>query len=467
MTRAALASAVLLATSSLAWAGAERMPRAPQPPQPPDPPSWEAAVAPVAPVDPVRVVVAPGDDDRVVFVAKGSDGGKHELKVVSKDGRIVIEGEPDPDRPWLGILLDADEDGIEVTGVMEGSPAAAAGLEKGDVITKIDGRAVTGDGRLLEGRKPGERINVTVDRDGAEKKLGVTLGAYPGRMEFDAAEGMAPFAIAGDLLGGLHALEPLKSLKGLPGFQWLGDGDSKGFAFAWGSRKPRLGVEVERLSDQLAEYFGTEAGKGLLVMGVREGMPAAVAGLKAGDVLLEVDGDAIAEPGDILEALDDVKKGDTVQVEVLRRGERRTFTVELDSDPQSDEQSFMASPNDHFLMLRSPGDPGDLEGILGPEEAARLREKIEMAQARVRSIDADKLRKEVEAAHERVAALDVDKLRREIEAAQAQAGRERSAATREELAAAQRALEAARAEMDAQRRSMRGLAVAPTVGRSL
>lgn len=405
----------------------------PAPPAPPDAPAPPAAM---------RVMVSPGDDDHFMFVARSSDGDAHQLKVQSRDGRVVIEGEPDARRPWLGILLDGSDDGVEVTGVMEGSPAADAGLQVGDVIKKVNGHEVNEDTKLLEGLQPGAKVDLVVERDGDTKTLRAKLGSYPGRMEFKSEHGMAPFAIAGDLLGGLHSLEALKSLKNLPGLQFHGD-DGKAFAFAWGGR-PRLGVEVERLSAQLAEYFGTDEGKGLLVKAVTDDMPAVKAGVKAGDVLLRVGDTDIADAADIREALADVKKGESVEVEVLRRGERRTLNVTMDSDPVSedaDEQGSLMNMKDHVFVM--PG-CGDLDGILGPEEAAKVRAELERARAEVATIDVEKIQREVEEASKQAAKAGADAAEQ-----------------------AQRHAEQLLEEMKAQRGQVREIRVAPTVGRAL
>ncbi len=69
--------------------------------------------------------------------------------------------------------------GVRVDRVVPGSPAEAAGLAAGDVITAMDGKAVGGlrdYSRLLKGHQPGDTVTLTVLRDGVEKKVEVTLG---------------------------------------------------------------------------------------------------------------------------------------------------------------------------------------------------------------------------------------------------------------------------------------------------
>lgn len=69
-------------------------------------------------------------------------------------------------------------------GVVAGSPAAQAGLRVGDIITKINGKAVReGSGLVtqLSRFKPGDKVDMAVIRDSKEQTIKVTLGAFPGR----------------------------------------------------------------------------------------------------------------------------------------------------------------------------------------------------------------------------------------------------------------------------------------------
>jgi serine protease Do len=71
--------------------------------------------------------------------------------------------------------------GAAVSNVEEGSPAAKAGLEVGDVITKIDGRAVEGSAdlsRTIRGMKPGTKANLSVWRGGKMRDLTITVAEF-------------------------------------------------------------------------------------------------------------------------------------------------------------------------------------------------------------------------------------------------------------------------------------------------
>jgi S1-C subfamily serine protease len=82
-------------------------------------------------------------------------------------------------------------------------------------------------------------------------------------------------------------------------------------------RGGRLGVQVEGLSDQLADYFGAREG-GVLVAGVTTDSPAARAGLKAGDVITRVNGQAVQGPRDLMDALGEVNDDGAVALDIVR-----------------------------------------------------------------------------------------------------------------------------------------------------
>ena len=84
--------------------------------------------------------------------------------------------------PYLGIKGEATAEGQSVVEVSEDGPSAAAGIEPGDVITAFDGQEISPRNSLLDllfGRKPGDVVSVTVERDGAPQTFEITLGERP------------------------------------------------------------------------------------------------------------------------------------------------------------------------------------------------------------------------------------------------------------------------------------------------
>jgi putative serine protease PepD len=72
---------------------------------------------------------------------------------------------------------------------------------------------------------------------------------------------------------------------------------------------------------------------GIEVQAVTPGGPAERAGLRAGDVVVSVDGRAVSEPGDVTDALDGNEPGDSVEVEVERDGARERLDITLGTRP--------------------------------------------------------------------------------------------------------------------------------------
>jgi putative serine protease PepD len=92
----------------------------------------------------------------------------------------------DVDSGFLGVStaeVRSGDGGAAVVEVSEGSPAADAGFEKGDVITAIDGDRIASVTELVatvRAHAPGEKIKVTFERDGETKEVEVTLSKAGG-----------------------------------------------------------------------------------------------------------------------------------------------------------------------------------------------------------------------------------------------------------------------------------------------
>jgi putative serine protease PepD len=86
------------------------------------------------------------------------------------------------ERPFLGVTTAAHPDGAEIQSVTPGSPADDAGLEAGDVITRVDGRPVRDPDAVAEAvsaNEPGDRVEVEVASGSSERTVDVRLGTRP------------------------------------------------------------------------------------------------------------------------------------------------------------------------------------------------------------------------------------------------------------------------------------------------
>jgi putative serine protease PepD len=86
-------------------------------------------------------------------------------------------------RPYLGLTTAPGPSGVEVQAVVPGGPAAKGGLEPGDRVVSVDGRAVTEPRDVndaIDGREPGDPVTIEVERDGLRERIEVELGTRPG-----------------------------------------------------------------------------------------------------------------------------------------------------------------------------------------------------------------------------------------------------------------------------------------------
>ena len=94
-------------------------------------------------------------------------------------------------------------------------------------------------------------------------------------------------------------------------------------------RRPFIGVAVQPvgLSASTLKQHGLSNDTGLLVLSIADASPAEKAGLLLGDVLLEANGQALARPDDLLDALSSVPSGSSLKLKVLRGGTIKTVSV--------------------------------------------------------------------------------------------------------------------------------------------
>lgn len=144
--------------------------------------------------------------------------------------------------------------------------------------------------------------------------------------------------------------------------------------------KGRLGIVALQISPELRAHLGAPRDRGVLVDAVRPDSPAARAGLRVGDIVTEVDGDATRSASEVLDALGDRKKGDEVSIVALRSGQRVELRARLDSDPGPTWQSrsfrgFQGMPDDLNGWFRFDGTPDDMHGAI--EELRKRMEQLE------------------------------------------------------------------------------------------
>lgn len=114
---------------------------------------------------------------------RGEDRSEPQRPGARREPKVEPESSaPTKSKVYLGVQLEAlnDNSGVQVVEVADGSPAAKAGVELEDIITKLDGASVTENADVVSkvrAAKAGDKLKLTVKRGSAEKQLEVTLEA--------------------------------------------------------------------------------------------------------------------------------------------------------------------------------------------------------------------------------------------------------------------------------------------------
>lgn len=257
----------------------------------------------------------------------------------------------------LGVSLadtEGDVRGAKVRSVEEGSAAAKAGIKEDDLVVRFDGEAVRSASHLarLVGETPaGRAVPIEVTRAGATQKLTATLAegnrrvrvysrGLPGMREFDfevpewdvevpepPAPPHAPSAPHAPMLP--HAPMPPPAPAAPHVWSWKGDDGSDMVFRMLGGGPRRLGVEYMEIGEQLASFFKLPGKSGVLVSSVDADGPAAKGGMKAGDVILKVGAETIADGEDLREAVAEAEGGQEITVTVQRDGRPLDLKVTL------------------------------------------------------------------------------------------------------------------------------------------
>ncbi len=201
------------------------------------------------------------------------------------------------ERGWLGVTIApmtedlaktfkmAEARGAIVNDVTAGSPAEKAGVQADDVILALDGKAMADNNevvRTIAGKAPGTTVRLKLLREGKERDVTVTLGAFP--EEGDAAD------------------EPE-------------------------AERARLGMTLQDLSPDMARRLDLPRGaRGVLVVRIEPGEAAEDAGLAQGDLILSVNGSGVATVDEFFEAIE-AARGDGVARVRVRRGDTAFTTV--------------------------------------------------------------------------------------------------------------------------------------------
>jgi C-terminal processing protease CtpA/Prc len=236
----------------------------------------------------------------------------------------------------IGAYMSQEDEGpVTITEVMDGKPAAKAGLKSGDVIVSVDGVNVEGKSAsevtdLIKG-EAGTDVVLTVKRDGGEKDITVTR-------------------------------------------ETIGDKTMELFVTP---KKGELGMEMPEAGEDfvgIGIYLGENDEGQPIVQGVMEDTPAEEAGLKTGDVILKIDGKEVKTTDELSKLIGGGKEGEKVTLTIERDGERKDVTVTRSRIKRSALYEGLGLPSLGLYEKALKGQQGGLEAY---EQALKSLEGTE------------------------------------------------------------------------------------------
>lgn len=216
--------------------------------------------------------------------------------------------------------------GVEVMMVDHDGPAGKAGLRVHDVIVSLNGQMISGADqlrRMIHDAGVGTEIALGVVRGGRQVAVNAQL-AYRGEVEREA---LAKVALPDRLDDGGDPVVSgfVEGYDAAPAAS-ANSGHGAGFLLQMLHSAPFTGLELEAMEPQLAMYFGSSTGGGLLVEAVVPDSPAAQVGLRAGDVVLSVDSIVVKSTAEWSRRLH-AGKGRGVVLTVLRDRHEQAITL--------------------------------------------------------------------------------------------------------------------------------------------
>jgi serine protease Do len=213
----------------------------------------------------------------------------------------------DSNRAMLGVVTDGNDKGAEIQSVTKESAAEKAGLKRGDIITKIDNRKIEATDDVTDAvrsHKPGDKISITYLRDDKEQKTTAELGRWKG---MNMATMVAPKVLTDQMwrenMNGRNFERVFPNIQG--GVYTAG--------------RARLGMQVQ----------DTDEGKGVKVIDVDDEGSADKAGIKEGDIITQVDGQAVNSADEIAKLMREKREQPFVKLQINRNGKTETVNVRM------------------------------------------------------------------------------------------------------------------------------------------
>ena len=221
----------------------------------------------------------------------------------------------------LGVMVsdvDAKTTGVKIDEVNADGPAAKAGIKAGDIVVDYDGERVRSARqftRLVQETPEGRSVPIGLMRDG--KKQTVNATPESGRMTWNGNFG--PEMDRALREAGRAFRDYQFNIPEMREFRFDNRDYPRGYSYRlpdampFMRARPQLGVQVQSLTRDLEAYFGVKNG-GALVSSVTPDSAASKAGIKAGDVIISVNGRSVVDADDLINKIEDVNGEATIVV---------------------------------------------------------------------------------------------------------------------------------------------------------
>lgn len=203
----------------------------------------------------------------------------------------------DANRAMLGVVTDENDKGAEINSITKESAAEKAGLKKGDVITSIDSKKIKDAedvSEAIRSHKPGDKVTITILRDGKEQKLNAELGKWKG---IDMKTFNTPSFKEFDIT------TPNRNFGGTYFYD----------------NRPKLGLSIQ----------DTDDGKGVKVIEIDADGNAAKAGVKKDDVITHINDKEVNSADETSKMVRENKEKASVRLQVNRAGKTQNIEVKI------------------------------------------------------------------------------------------------------------------------------------------
>ena len=257
----------------------------------------------------------------------------------------------------LSALKLKEEKGVEVTMVDQDAPAGKAGIKEHDVILTMNGTLIESGAqlrRMIHEMPPGRIVSFGLSRDGQPLTVKVQLADKHIEMAY-------------------HTPKPGDIHVNIPEIR-IPDIDIPSINMVVVTSSARSGLMVENITPQLGEFFGVKNGNGVLVRTVEKGSRAEKAGLRAGDIIVKINGQPVHDTSDFTSAVRS-RNGNSVSVIVVREKKEQNLNLTLPDRKESgdlmQEESFGVEP---WIQAESSLELSELQN-----EIAKLRPEMALA----------------------------------------------------------------------------------------